>query len=164
MSAFLLQRESRLGPRFAVQADAGSFEQHEQDSRPALAPLHERTVLLEAGLEFPGIVPAPVRAPRRRVWATLVDVGQEGIGVRVSPHAASQLLACVWFRCEFRDSASPQPIRLAARVTHGRPTLDGSYYVGLAFECTKEREQRSPASRSAEIRADLPARCSQQEC
>jgi hypothetical protein len=120
-------------------------------------------VLLEPGLELPGMAPIPVRILRKRIRATLACIGKDGFGVRVSQDAASQLLAGVWFRCEFRDSENLPPVRLAARITHARPTLDGSYYVGLAFQCPNELEGSSVPRMPREMRVDLLTRGSQKK-
>jgi hypothetical protein len=72
--------------------------------------------------------------PARTIEATLLHCGPEGIGVKVSQDAAARLFAFVQYRCELIHPFFHKPAWVVARVTHGRPTLDGGFYVGLEFQ------------------------------
>jgi hypothetical protein len=91
-------------------------------------------------------VTSPFRMPPKCIPATLLDLGPDGIGIRVSQHAASQLLAFVHCRCELKLPFSQQPQLVAVQVSHSRPLPEGSCYVGLVFEFAEER--RRAVSRS----------------
>jgi hypothetical protein len=93
-----------------------------------------------------GDATAAFRVPPKFIPATLLDLGPDGIGVRVSQHAASQLLAFVHCRCELKPPFSPRQRHVVVQVSHSRPLLDGTCYVGLVFNRGDKR--RRAVSRS----------------
>jgi hypothetical protein len=112
---------------------------------------HFGTVRLEPAFQEPGTdMPAMLKYPSRSFIGVLLNIGSEGIGIKVSDHVASRLFASVRCRCAFNLPSLPEPMDLSGRVTHGRPMGDGSFYIGLAFEfesCPLQRKWGGRISR-----------------